>query len=59
MAIRPMQYPDGMSGVGVDQNVSMEGGGGSSILGKFLLGRSSGGAIVWGGDMGALSVDYV
>ena len=38
--------------MGAARGVATEGGGGADSLGKVLSHGSSGGAIVWGGDMG-------
>ena len=42
-----------MEGVGADWEDTSEGGGGTDSIGKVLPRGSSGGSIVWRGDMGA------
>ena len=52
LAISTEKYQEGKSGVGEAQEVTSEGGGGDGSLGKVLLFGSSGGTLVWSGDMG-------
>ena len=57
LAINTVQHQEGKVGVGAAQEVATERGGGAGSLGKVLPHVSSGGALVWSGDMGAFSTN--
>ena len=53
LASSPAQHQEGKAGVGAAWGVNPKGGGGAISIRKVLLCGSSGGTLVWIGDMGA------